>query len=175
MDASKSVDRLRAQLAQLEGLVADRAAGDRRVPSISGWSVAEHVEHLARAHGAIFARLIQLTEPDDPTSSGGRVTLLGLVVLLVGRIPRGRGKAPAPSQPIGGGGDARAQLEAARVQLEQLADRTDRLAASRGRFGHPYFGRLHPRQWLRFAEIHADHHLRIAREIVRWAGDGRGR
>src|SRR5215213_90841 len=75
--------------------------------------------------------------------------LVGRLVLLLGWIPRGRGKSP--SRLIGTRADG-AEIEAALLRLEQELDAlpADGLHGSRGKIvPHPLFGALTPPQALR--------------------------
>ncbi len=167
MASTQGWQRIRGQLGQLRSLVELEGPAQRTVPAISGWSVAEHVEHLARAHNPLFVKLAELAETDDPALAHGRMTLVGLWVLWTGRIPRGRGKAPERTRPTAGSlHQVRSLVAESSESFERLAARRSELEAVRARIDHPYFGRLLPRHWLRFVELHHDHHLAIVREIL---------
>jgi hypothetical protein len=167
MASTQGWQRIRGQLGQLRSLVELEGQAQRTAPAISGWSVAEHVEHLARAHSPLFVKLAELTESDDPALAHGRVTLVGLWVLWTGRIPRGRGKAPERTRPTAGSlQQVRGLIGESSDAFERLATRRAELERVRARIDHPYFGRLLPKHWLRFVELHHEHHLAIVREIL---------
>ena len=167
MPSSERWQRIRGQIGQLRSLVELEGQAQRSAPSVSGWSVAEHVEHLARAHEPLFSKLAALAEADDPALAHGRLSLAGHWVLWTGRIPRGRGQAPERTRPAAGSlQQVRSLLAGASDAFERLATKRSELDAVRARIDHPYFGRLLPKHWLRFVELHHDHHLAIIRDIL---------
>ncbi len=94
-------------------------------------------------------------------------SLVGHVILLTGRIPRGRAKAPDFVEPQGlerqaivaGLGETRGRLIALDGRLEELR----RLEAT---IAHPILGGFTAARWLRFAHIHHLHHGRIIDDIL---------
>lgn len=163
------MNEVRAVHAQLDRIAAlldvDPDPTPVRVERVSGWSVAEQVDHVLKV---VTAQLARLDERRPPPKG---INLAGRIVLGIGRIPRGVGKSPAPVR-----GEARSRSEllaalgAARGRLERMAGDAALWNERRPLAGHPYFGGLTPRQVLRFLEIHTDHHLRIVAEIRRAAG-----
>lgn len=141
-----------------------------RRSGVSAWSVAQHLEHLYRTDRMTvdWLQRIAAGEDQDPTSDGaGGPTVIGWVVLFLGRIPRGRGRALDGTEP----GDPSCQEVAGGFDevghaLRALEDDIDVLEASGSRRKHPVFGALSVAQWLRFARIHHDHHHRIIRDIL---------
>lgn len=129
---------------------------------VSGWSALEHAEHMAQADAGSLHQLETALTRDG----GPRFKLSGRVVLALGWIPRGVGKAPATSRP-----EARdreqvaAALGEVRGRIAALGDRLEEIAAARGRASHPIFGGLTPARWLRFLQIHHHHHLKIVEDI----------
>lgn len=134
--------------------------------TISGWTPAEHLDHLMRVAASI-AELIMATDA-APLSRG--INVVGRLILSVGRIPRGRAAAPE-------------RFRAERTDGAALLDALGRLEASVARIAadgvarrrvptvkHPRFGGLTPPQALRFMAVHNDHHLRIIDDIL-----GKGR
>ena len=157
-----SVPRIRMQLQKLRD--AARVSEERllrTVPAVSAWSAAEHLDHLGKVTKSI---LLRLKTPEVVT---GSISVMGLAILTLGWIPRGRGKAPE-------------RLRGARVNGDELLRRFDEiemlvgnldpaaLALSRERIvPHPRFGGLTASEALRFAVVHTDHHLRIIEDIER--------
>lgn len=134
----------------------------------SGWSVGQHVEHLARVGQSVLEGIAAL---DEHAPRGPGIKPIGRVILLFGRIPRGKGKAPEPARP---GDDVDpavlgTALDEFKMTLEQLEGQLGALEAQRAVRPHPYFGGLRPAQWLRFIEIHQDHHQRIIDDIRKQA------
>lgn len=152
---------IRAGWSSYAPLCAQAAA---RAPAVSAWSVGEHIDHVARAHAGIL-RFFAEPAPEPDATRG--ITLLGRFVLLTGRIPRGRGKAPAATLP------ATPDADALRTAVTAVAQRLDALAADptpcrdrSRRWMHPVFGGLHRAQWLGFLRIHQAHHAAIIRDIL---------
>jgi len=136
-----------------------------RIEKVSGWSVAEQVDHMFKILDAQLGRL------DERRPAKRGINLVGRIILGIGRIPRGVGKSPAPVR-----GELRtrpelvAALVATRERLERMAGDAALWNDPRPLAGHPYFGGLTPRQVLRFLAVHTDHHLRIVADIRRAAG-----
>ncbi len=139
----------------------------RRRASVSAWSVAQHLDHLAQANGLCAAAITQLLE--SPTSSSGPgLTLAGRAVLLTGWIPRGRGVAPPTTVPSAATlSETRSRLQDAHTAVTAIAERLNELDGARARLGHPALGGFTAFQWLRFIAIHTRHHLKIIEEIER--------
>lgn len=131
---------------------------------VSGWSALQHTEHMAQADdGSLHQLEAALTRDGGP-----RFKLAGRVVLALGWIPRGAGKAPAASRPEARSREeVAAALHSVRDRIEALGDRLPEIAAARGRASHPVFGGLRPAQWLRFLQVHHHHHLKIVAGIRR--------
>ncbi len=133
--------------------------------SVSGWSIAEQVDHLLKIVAAMLGRL-----EGEPKPRSRGINLAGRILFGIGRLPRGIGKSP---EPVRGEAKPRAELlaalAAARQRLTALAERSTLWSELRPLVGHPYFGGLTPRQTLRFLAIHTDHHLRIVAAIRRAA------
>lgn len=164
-------DRLAAQHGEMTALLAeDDAALMVRADRVSGWSVAQQLEHLGLTGGKVLDALDAiLREPAAPPR--GRVNLVGRLVLLVGRIPRGRVKArPEWSPQDSSRQRAREGVETLAARTTALASRAGELAAARGTRAHPVLGQLDARRWLRFLAIHQDHHLRLVHDIRRANG-----
>ncbi|MGD2215701.1 MAG: DinB family protein [Gemmatimonadales bacterium] len=161
----KAYDALLQQCDQLEKLAAEN--DERlfyRAERISAWSVADQLDHIARATQAMAGAIEQAVQPDAP--GGGRPSLVGRMVLFTGWIPRGVGKAPQGARAQTG---SKQQLGSLLVQsrraLDRLESRLQQIDHARGRVNHFAFGDLTPRQWLNIIEIHTRHHLKIIRDI----------
>ncbi len=166
-NAASKIRRLQATiLAQLDDYLALARDGDelgRRAPEVSGWSVAQQLEHLATVDRSVLQG-IEKIDRGEIAERGGAGTLVGRVILLLGWIPRGKGKAPEKSMPAGlGGEELVAALETAKERFEKLD--LARLETSAGTFPHPVFGHLTAGQWLRFVAVHHRHHGRIIDDI----------
>jgi hypothetical protein len=136
-----------------------------RRPALSGWSVAEHLEHVARVDVTTLAGLERVLA-DVANGSPRRVTLTGHVVLRLGWIPRGRGKSPRAVLPRAESVEAvRTAVAEATAAVARQAAALAELARLRHGIRHPYFGVLGGAEWLRFLVIHHRHHEKIVGEL----------
>lgn len=127
---------------------------------VSAWPPLVHAEHMALAgHGSV-GQLDKALEREG----GPPIHFFGRLVLLLGWIPRGIGKAPPTTAPKHiERAEIAALLEALRSRVTALD--LERIDRGRGRAHHPAFGGFTARQWLRFLDIHHRHHLRIVRDL----------
>lgn len=128
-------------------------------PGVSKWSVGMHVHHCCLSMIGVCTALGASTPP-PPRS---RPSLASGIVLLTGRIPRGRAKSPDTVVPKSNVTDG---------ELLALLDESEHMVAeARGLapevwFRHFFFGVLDRDKALRFLSIHNRHHLRIIADIV---------
>ena len=143
---------------------------DARADAVSAWSVAQQLEHLGLTGSKVLDAVDAILR-DPATPPRGRPNPAGWMVLLTGRIPRGRVKAkPEWAPPDSSAERAREGVAALTARSTALAARTGELAAARATRTHPRLGQFDARRWLRFLVIHQDHHLRLIRDIRAAAG-----
>jgi hypothetical protein len=173
--ASAGMLRLHARPLRQLALMAELAQGpapelEARAPAVSGWSVAEHLEHMVLADRAALKGVHRILE-DPQRPAAPDINLLGRVILGTGFMPRGRARTtgaflPAAMPP--------ATLCAAILELDrdlrEMAPRLGELERSGGRSRHLFFGGLGGRQWLRFLAVHQHHHLKIVNDVRRARG-----
>ncbi|RMH15779.1 MAG: DinB family protein [Acidobacteria bacterium] len=152
------------QVDELLELAGDPQAIAGRVPAVSGWSVGQHLDHLAKA-GLSVVTALERAAAGELEERGGRPTWIGRLVLLTGYIPRGRGKAPERTRPSAEPQATYEELDQLRQRLAALDGELGRLERSRATVPHPFFGPLRPAQWLRFLDVHHRHHLKIIRDL----------
>jgi len=130
-----------------------------RAVAVSGWSVGQQIEHALLTIRGVVGELSRGAGRHEPA----KPTLIGRIILLAGRIPRGRGEAPLTVLPRSAPEPAElsALLAKSRESLVRLA-----AVENDNTFFHPRFGRLNKAQSIRFLWIHTDHHLRIIRDII---------
>lgn len=159
---NSALARLSRELDRLEPWL-DHPDPARRHETVSSWCVGQQVDHTLKVAASILERLGQDgKEPKTPISFEGRV------VLALGWIPRGVGKAPELSHGVlRPPGELRAAMAGVRALVERLRQEPARISHRRRTVRHPRFGGLTPAQALRFAEIHTRHHLKILRDIDR--------
>ncbi len=158
--------RILDQLGGFAELAADASTLELGHDSTSSWNIAQHLVHLALVDVSILKRL----EPgaENAESATGGPTLIGRCMLALGYIPRGRGKAPAISNPRQPNiADIAPQMTETRQRFVELEPDLPRLGSGPALAKHFAFGHLNGTQWLRFVEIHHHHHAKIIREIQR--------
>ena len=149
-------------LAAARRLAEDDATLVRRAPDVSAWSVGQQLEHLAKANDTCLQAVRALSAQDG--APAGKPTFAGRMVLRFGRIPRGRGSAPEFTVP--GDEPAPDDVRALLAAAEEAARGVEPPPKGGPTRTHPALGEFTAAQWLRFAEIHANHHLRIIRDIL---------
>lgn len=167
---------LTADLAKIEqqwgpvrAILEDVLFYDLRDEAVSAWSCGQHAGHIVLVARSI-ARGIErnLDEPDRSRNQGWEAP--AGPVLVGGRFPRGRAKAPAEADPVGRTPDHfLAMLGPTRAEWSRLADRADELPSCHARFSHFVFGYLTSVDWVRMCAIHTAHHLAIVRDIANQA------
>ena len=145
----------------------DPAFYEASAPVVSKWSVKDHLEHLSIAHGGIVTWIERARDGDPKLDTGGRPNVAGRIVLLVGALPRGRGKAPERTLPKGiSAEDLEGRFHGIRERVEGLEGSLAQLQTSRATRNHFAFGDLNAVQWLQFMVIHHNHHQKIIRDVL---------
>ncbi|QDU67826.1 DinB family protein [Engelhardtia mirabilis] len=138
-------------------------------PEVSGWSAGHHLFHITLANELALRNVRMLVDGGSKwiVHEGGP-SLLGLLSVHHGVIPRGVGQAPRAVTP-----PARPDPTVVRdtyhsnvAELERLTGDLDSIIAARGGIPHADLGVLSATRWLRFAGLHGQHHLRIMREVL---------
>ena len=144
-------------MSRIGGRINDHDRVNTRVSQASvGW-------HLA--HSLITLETIaDLLVSADPEKPHGRINLTGRVILTLGWIPRGRGKAPKVARPKEE--TTTSDLEERLARVRQKADQLDALGKDQY-FRHPYFGDLNLTWALKFMKVHTRHHLKIVDDILK--------
>ena len=123
-------------------------------------SVGWHIEHSMMT----INKIIYALEYSDSTKYQWSFKLSRYIIFTLGKIPRGKAKAPSvvlPSETISLD-TLKSHIAEAKIQATKL---NSLLANSY--FKHPYFGDLKLKQAIRMLEIHTNHHLSIVRDILR--------
>ena len=165
-----------AELAALETSLAECAAFereggehlDRVAPQVSAWSPAQHLYHLALATDLALANASGLARGTSSLAVEGREPNdLARQLFARGGFPRGRAEAPRMVRPPAEVERAllRSELERARASLVAVREVVDRLPSAPRRVPHQLLGALDALEWVRFARLHAEHHLAIVRDV----------
>lgn len=160
--------RLKRVILQLQQMRALCETADYVNQSVSGWSIGQHLEHLALA--ALRAFEMFERESDSPSPGREQLTMLGRLVFLVRRIKRGVGKSPEYVKPQLKDKEWLVKsLDEAISKYSSLLSKIEEIDNSKSVHPHPYFGKLSLRRWVDFLIIHQDHHLRIITDMQRAA------
>lgn len=163
-DLATTHARVLAQIDRLLAIAEDPGEFPHARTDVSRWSPLLHAEHLAKAGLGSVGQLDKALAREG----GPRLSPAGWLILKLGWIPRGRGKAPATAVPEGSEREpVAAELRRLRERVAALEGRLDEVAAAKGRASHPIFGGLTPARWIQFLEVHHHHHLKIVEDIRR--------
>lgn len=163
----RSLRKVMANQDRVADLLRDPDTLATRAPEVSGWSVAQQVEHLLNVDHAVLDGIDRLLEGDGEK---GRPKLPGWFTLLSRRIPRGRAQAPEAVQPRDVDVETLTERAAEnRRRVEEYQERIRELARIRLTRPHPVLGDFDARRWILFLDIHERHHLAIVDDILRAA------
>ncbi|GAA4829149.1 DUF1569 domain-containing protein [Algivirga pacifica] len=148
---------MQTQLDQIEAAI---PYGDHSNVEVSKASVAWHLDHMLKT----INKIVMALEKSDPNNFKSSFNFMRSVILTIGKIPRGKAKAPKVVHPPENilTEDLYKQLQIARekvAQIEQL-DKNQH-------FEHPFFGMLNRKNTKKFIEIHTKHHLAIVHDILK--------
>ena len=153
-------------LAELRACAGKSEAWQRKDPEVSGWSVAQQVHHAALVAGFIGmgARRLLRTEGEK----GPELAAPARALLEAGEIPRGVAVAPENFVPDDEP-DAEVVLgllDKAEKNWGKLRGQEEKIVSGTAQLPHPILGPLTISEWVRFAGVHTEHHLKIVREIL---------
>lgn len=145
------------QLNEIESLIPQHKL---LTPSVSKVSVGWHLDHMLKVINGIYMTLNQ----SDPTEYKPDFNIRRKLIFTIGIIPRGQGKTPKSVKPpdLILTEDVHYQLDEASKHLLAF----DSLNENQF-FKHYVFGMLNRKKAKRFVEIHTNHHLKIARDIIK--------
>lgn len=162
-------DRVITQIAEFEALARDDAVLTTSAPGVSGWSIAQHIEHTIKSTSGML--MLIMGSVSGTANAELHPSLSARFTLLTGFIPRGKIKAQGPAVPTGQTNDElRAAVAQAGAFVKNLEARLGEIEAATGRTPHPALGALRPIDWLRFIGIHQHHHMKIIRDIQSKSG-----
>ena len=149
---------------RLEGEGACRA----RAPEVSGWSVEQHLYHIALATDLAFRHVRSLVAGKGRLiQEEGALHPRAAEVLVNDATPRGEAQAPRMVTPdeIVEPRFLEMELRGNREVLEGLEAIAEEITAAPAWIPHQVLGPLSAAHWLRFSALHARHHWAIVRDI----------
>lgn len=160
MSSARTHANLRALIAQYQSFLARIPASDfQRTPPQGGWSYSEVYSHIFDANLLSLLALEKCVKglaEENTHRSHWAVTL----ILFFGKFPPGKIKAPARIADL----VKKISQEEALHLMSKVTQRLDDLvpavagATNTQKAKHPRLGLLHAKQWLRFIEVHTQHH-----------------
>jgi hypothetical protein len=144
-------------ISRLESHIPDHERSDT---TISKGSVGWHIEHSLLTMNAVIGALGK----SDPKAYRSTFNIKRSVVMLLGKIPRGKVNAPKVVQPT---------IDFNAATLQQHINLTkEKLGILAGLspdhfFTHPFLGDFKLKPSIRFLGVHTKHHLAIIEDIVK--------
>lgn len=170
VDVESEFARLEEALDAFEAL---RAAGPevlgRRAPEVSGWSVEQHLYHIALATDLVFRHVRALVAGKGRlVRAEGALGERAAQVLASDTTPRGAAEAPRMVRPDDEVNAEYLAMELAqdRRTLGELRALAGEISDATGWIPHQELGPLAAPHWLRFAALHARHHWAIVRDVL---------
>ncbi len=132
---------------------------DQDNSKISAKGIYWHIDHCLK----VINKTTEALANSDPKTYQGRFNPLLSVILAIGRLPRGKAKAPdlvVSQKAVIEKTDLEKQIATARQSLHQL-----KTLPADTHFDHPFFGPMRLKKTLKITSIHNRHHLKIIQDI----------
>jgi hypothetical protein len=133
---------------------------EQKKEAVSQVTVGWHVEHSLLA----LIKMISAVEHSNPADYKRKFNLKRSIVLTLGKIPRGRAKAPDSVKPAEEANMA--HIKDLTEKAKQKADLFEKLSWDKF-FTHPVFGDVQVKQARRIIAIHTNHHIKIINDIIK--------
>lgn len=133
---------------------------EQKKQAVSQATVGWHLEHSLLA----LVKMISATEQSNPVAYRWKFNLKRTVVLLLGKIPRGKAKAPTAVRP--GEAISTGTITPLLEKAKQKVELFDKLSSDKF-FTHPVFGDVKLKQARKVIAIHTTHHLAIINDILK--------
>ncbi len=133
---------------------------EKKNETVSQVTVGWHLEHSLLA----LIKMISAVEHSNPFDYKKKFNLKRSVVLMLGKIPRGRAKVPDSVRPA-------EEIDMANIRglIEKAKEKAalfEKLSKDKF-FTHPVFGDVQVKQARPIIAIHTYHHLKIINDILR--------
>lgn len=124
------------------------------------WSPAEVYAHIISANRMTIKAMGKAVRK-EATSDSNPLSWAARIIFFINRMPKGR-KVPAVVEArtpkINSKLEAAEGLKVLKVELESIWEQRD-LWPDDQKFKHPALGMMNNRHWLKFMQIHTEHHL----------------
>ncbi len=121
-----------------------------------GW----HIEHSC----LVIIKITETIQNSNPALYRPKFSFVKFIVLLTGKFPRGRAKAPESVLPIEN--ITLTHLQESIVKAKAAIDALSNCKKNKY-FTHPVFGNLNAPKTIHFLGIHTHHHLLIIQDILK--------
>lgn len=151
------MSKLEKLINEIESLISKQAKINTAISTSSvGW----HIEHCLLTINLI----IEAVKASDPSVYKWSFNFNRTLILSIGKIPRGRAKAPTIVQP-----NIDFNTETLKKHLNKVKQKLEVLNTlnKNHHFPHPYFGALNLKPTIKFLEIHTQHHIKIMKDIIK--------
>ena len=132
---------------------------EQKKEAVSQVTVGWHLEHSLLA----LIKMISAVEQSNPADIKKKFNLKRSLVLMLGKIPRGKAKVPDSVKP--GAEINRATITGLLEKARQKAELFEKLNSDKF-FTHPVFGDLQINQARKIMAIHTNHHIEIIKDII---------
>ncbi len=151
------LEKIKQQVQELENHIKHFDSLDKSVSDVNvGW----HICHTLMA----CIGIIKALEKSNPKDYKFDFVPLRILVFTLGKIPRGKGKAPKPAQPKPT--FTKENIEENLKNCHTVLSNIDAIPDEHF-FKHHVFGNLKKAKTLKFITIHNEHHLKIIRDILK--------
>jgi hypothetical protein len=133
---------------------------DKTNSKISSSSIGWQIDHCLLVINGIIDQL----EVSNPTEFQSKFNFPKFMVFTMGKIPRGKARAPKTVNPTEKATviELQTKIELAKKNILKLTSFSENLF-----FKHPFFGDLNKKQTEKFLAIHTKHHLKIIQDILK--------
>ena len=129
-------------------------------PKVSNSTVGWQIDHCLLVINGVISQL----EVSNPTEFQSKFNFPKFIVFTMGKIPRGKARAPKTVNPTEKATviELQTKIELAKNNILKLTSFSENLF-----FKHPFFGDLNKKQTEKFLTIHTKHHLKIIQDILK--------
>lgn len=129
--------------------------------SVSKVSVGWQLEHTM----LVINNVVEALEKSNAKEYRFKYTPIRFFIMAIGKIPRGKGRAPKGVNPLE---EEPRTIEGLKTQLEKAKLSIQKLPTLNKDqfFIHPLFGNMKRNSTIKFLGIHSNHHLAIIKDIL---------